>query len=107
MGLSLLLFGAMLVGVLVADRDVVAAIGAVALACGVAISLVVLRRATITARERSAAFAHERRAAEQMSRMLGATRRLAEIDDPRELHRQICVVAREVFDCSAVSLWRV
>src|SRR4051794_23508318 len=102
MGISLLLFAAMLVGVLVADRDVVAAIGAIALACGVALSLVVLRRATVTARERSRALEHERRAAEQMARMLGASRRLVEIDDPRELHRQICVVAREVFDCSAV-----
>src|SRR3954454_1941368 len=107
MGVSLLLFAAMLIAVLVADREVVAALGAVALGCGVAISLVVLRRAAMTARARGEALEHERRAAEQLARTLGATRKLSAIDDPRELHRQVCVVAREVFDCAAVSLWRV
>src|SRR3954454_1286728 len=107
MGVSLLLFAAMLVAVLVADREVVAALGAVALGCGVAISLVVLRRATITARTRSEALEHERRAAEQLGRTLGATRQLSAIDDTHELHRQVCVVARAVFECAGVSLWRV
>ena len=107
MGVSLLLFAAMLVAVLIADREVVAALGAVALGTGVAISLVVLRRAAETAQERSEALEHERRAAEQLARTLGATRQLVEIDDPDELHRQVCVVAREVFECAGVSLWRV
>src|SRR3954468_23337773 len=107
MGVSLLLFAAMIIAALVADREVVASLGAVALGCGVAISLVVLRRATLTARARSEELDHERRAAEQLGRTLGATRQLAAIDDPRELHRQVCVVARDVFDCAGVSLWRV
>src|SRR3954453_10005928 len=100
MGVSLLLFAAMLIAVLVADRDVVAAIGAVALACGVAISLVVLRRAAVTARERSDDLARERRAAEQIPRPLDATRRLVGVADPGDLHGQICMVAREVFECA-------
>jgi serine phosphatase RsbU (regulator of sigma subunit) len=107
LGLSVVLLAAMLAAVLVADRNVVAALGVLTLATGIGISILVLRRATAAALARNAALDQERRGREQLARTLEATRRLVAIDAPKELHEQICVVAREVFECSAVSLWRV
>jgi serine phosphatase RsbU (regulator of sigma subunit) len=105
--LSVVLLAAMLAAVLFADRDIVAGLGVLALATAVGVSTLVARRISRTSVARSEALEQERRGREQLDRTLAATRGLVEIDSPLELRRQICEVARDVFECSGVSLWAV
>ncbi len=107
LGASVVLLALMLGAVLVADREVVAALGTLALAAALALTVLVSRRARGLAAQRSEALAQERRGRDQLDRTLAATRRLVEIESPVALRREICETARSVFECSAVSLWEV
>ncbi|MCW2992012.1 MAG: response regulator receiver modulated serine phosphatase [Solirubrobacterales bacterium] len=107
LGLSVVLLALMVAAVLIADRDAVAALGALALAVALGVGVLVVRRVVRISQGRDATIEQERRGREQLDRTLAATRRLVEIDSPIELRRQICEVARDVFECSAVSLWEV
>ncbi|MEO6496669.1 MAG: GAF domain-containing SpoIIE family protein phosphatase [Solirubrobacteraceae bacterium] len=107
LGLAIGLLAIMVVVVLLTGRDAAAAVGVLAFAAALAAAVAVLRRAGRIAALRNAVMAQERRGREQLDRTLAATRTLVEIDSPVELRRQICAVSREVFDCTAVSLWEV
>ncbi|MFL5845368.1 MAG: PP2C family protein-serine/threonine phosphatase [Solirubrobacteraceae bacterium] len=107
LGLSVVLLALMVAGVLLGDRDVVAALGVIALAVALGVAVLVTRRTARAAAMRNAAIEQEQRGREQLDRTLAATRQLVEIDSPVELRRQICEIARDVFGCSAVSLWEV
>jgi serine phosphatase RsbU (regulator of sigma subunit) len=105
--LAVVLLAAVLLGVLVARREVVAAVGVVALATGLLMAMVVYRRTARLAAGQRAVVEEEREGRERLERTLAATRRFLETESPIELRRQICSVALEVFDCAAVSLWAV
>lgn len=107
LALSVALLALMVATVLIAGRDAAAMVGVLALALAVGAAVVVMRRANRAARARDEAIEQERRGREQLDRTLAATRRLVETESPAELRRRICEVAREVFDCAAVSLWEV
>lgn len=107
LGVSAALVAVMVAAVLVADREVVAAIGALGLATSLALGAVVARRTQRISLSRNALLAAERESREQLDRTLAATRRFLETESPVDLRRQICAIAREVFGCAAASLWEV
>jgi serine phosphatase RsbU (regulator of sigma subunit) len=107
LGLSIALLTIMVATVLLASRHTAAVVGVVALALALGVAVLVIRRAGDAAAARNRAIEQERRGREQLDRTLAATRRLVETDSPVELRRQICEVARDVFECAAVSLWEV
>ena len=96
-----------LVVLLVAGHDAAVATGAAALAVGLVAAIVTSVRANRVLALRTALMEAERTGREQLDRTLAATRLLVEVDSPEQLHRRICEVARDVFDCSAVSVWEV
>jgi len=107
LGASAALVAIMVAAVLVADREAVAAIGALGLAASLALGAVVARRTRRISLARNTMLAEERESRERLDRTLAATRRFLETESPVDLRRQICAIAREVFDCSAASLWSV
>ena len=101
------LLGVVLVVLVAAGSDAAIATGAVALVAGLVANSIAYARARRVVALRTALLHAERAGREQLDRTLAATRRLVEADSPEQLHRRICEVAREVFDCAAVSLWEV
>ena len=107
LGFVAVLLAAMLVAVLIADKDVVAAVGALALAITLVVAVTVLRRTQRLTEARNRALAEARAGRERLERTLAATRSFLQTESPVELRRHICTVAREVFACAAASLWEV
>lgn len=107
LGVSAILLAVVLGAVLVADRGIAAAISALALALSLGLAVVVMRRTRRITHARDDILAQEREGREQLDRTLAATRRFLETESPLDLRRQICAVALDVFDCTAVSLSEV
>lgn len=103
----LAVLAAVLAVALASGHDSTAVAAAIALLLAAAVVVVAMRRATRVATLRDAAIEQERQGREQLDRTLAATRQLVQIDSPPDLRRRICELARDVFDCSAVSLWEV
>lgn len=107
LALAIGLLGATLVTTVVAGHDVAVVAGTVAFAVMCLIGFVVARRSHAVLAARNRIIQRERLSREQLERTLAATRRLVETESPIEVRRRICEVARDVFGCSAVSLWAV
>lgn len=107
LGVSVLLLAVLVAVILAAHRHVAAVVGVIAIVVVVLVSVVVMARVRRAGDVRTEAIDRERRGRELLDRTLVATRRLVELDSTLDVRRRICEVAREVFDCAAVSLWEV
>jgi GAF domain-containing protein len=107
LGATVVLMALIVLAVILLGHDEAVVVGLAACALTIALASTVMRRATRIAAARDASIEQERQGRQQLDRTLAATRRLVELDSPGELRRAICEVAREVFECSAVSLWDV
>lgn len=107
LALSATLMAVLLAVLALAGRGPALAFGALAMVTTVAVALVVRERSSAALAARNRLLEQELRGRGQLDRTLAATRELVQVDSADVLRRRICETARDVFECTAVSLWEV